>query len=304
MNKELSKIAIEDATCSEVGSLLEIRKVFTKFNKYIIDLHPSILSYSKDVYAQLHSLIENGNKYTKEKVDLEQKYIIGINPSFNNETKKFEFFSCSTNNINILLSLIQLVKEPIDWNNLSSSFSEEEIIAWCEKYTLPGSIPKEFEFFDTENLKFVYSCVRLDEFHTKVTELYLLFKLWYEMSMGDHDKAKKYALKLAERLEDYEIKDQISLNIILSAFIDMELKNTYLRFSNFGTNKLYLDTDNIYSMCFFQLSNIVTKPLESKKHLKICKGCKTIFWGHGNRCYCENCDRRTVWSREKRKSAK
>jgi hypothetical protein len=305
MNKELSKIAIEEATCSDVGSLLEIRKVFIKFSKYIIDFDPKLTSMKENEYETLRALIEQGNKYTKKKdTHLEDKYIIGINPSFNKETKKFDFCSCSTGDIDILLSLIQLVKEPIEWNNLSLSFNEVEIIEWCEKYTLPGSFPKDLEFFNTEQTKFLYNYIRLDEFYIKVTELYLLFKLWYEMSIDDNSKARKYALKLAERLDNYEVNDEISFNILLSVFIDAELKSTHMRFRNFGINKLYLDTDNIYSMCFFQLSNIVTKPLESKKHLKICKGCHAIYWGHGNSSYCNKCDRRTIWSREKRKSTK
>jgi hypothetical protein len=305
MKKEISKAAIEEATCSDVGSLLEIRKVFSKYDKYSIDYHPNYVYMEQDKYQQLRDLIEMGNSYSgKTDVYLDKKYIIGVNPSYNRDTKKFEFCTLSTNELDILLSLIRLVKEPIDWDNLSSSFDEKEILNWCEKYTLPDTIDDEVQFCNGKDAKFLYRCMPLDQFQEITVELYLLFNLWYSSSMGNDADAKKHASKLAELLKDYDITKESAYDILLSVFIDKRLKNINMRFINFGTNKFYLDTDNVFSMCFFQLSNIITKPIESKKHLKICKGCKTMYWGHGNSGYCNHCDRRTVWSRTKRKGDK
>jgi hypothetical protein len=33
-----------------------------------------------------------------------------------------------------LFDLLNLVREPVQWNDLTASMSPEKLIAWCEKY--------------------------------------------------------------------------------------------------------------------------------------------------------------------------
>ena len=40
------------------------------------------------------------------------------------------------------------------------------------------------------------------------------------------------------------------------------------------------------------------------KNIKLCPNCLEFFYGHGNKKYCDNCNRKTVWSREKRAAEK
>ncbi len=296
-----NKVKVEDITNNEVGSLLEIRNVFKKYNEVIIDEGWDLYENGekmKELDIASHMALNPGVEY-KDSMN-----IIGINPAFNAKTKKFEFYIASTNDLNILLSLISLVNEPINIHSLSDSFNNNEIIKWCKDHTLP-SVKKDedLKLCNTEKNKFLYSSMPLDSFYREVTIIYLLFNTWRFLNSEDFNKAKKYATKLRELTlggKAKEINDNDDINIILTAYIDLEMKSIYARFTNFGSNKLFLDTDNLFSMVYFQLSNLMTKPIESRKHLKECSNCHRLYWGHGNSRYCDNCDRRTVFSREHR----
>jgi hypothetical protein len=298
MDKIKAKQTIEEITGDDVGNLIEIRNVFTKFDKYVISEHPDILAMDDNKREQLRKFYE-ANPFNKKPYK-ELEYIVGYNPSYNFSTKKFEYCSVSTNELDLLLSLIELIKEPIDMNNLQESFSNDEIIKWCERYTLPG-LSKHEKIQENKNTSdfptLFYNCMLLDIFYFEVTILYSLFNLWRAALEEDNEKIKHYATLLKK---DFDITKKAAVDIILSVFIDEKMKNIYMRFLNFGENKLFLDTDDIFSMCYFQLANLITKPSESKKHLRECKNCRRLFWGHGNSGYCSNCDRRTVWSRKNR----
>lgn len=301
MNKKI-KHKIEDLTFSEVGDLIEIKGVFRKYSDVIID---DTWSLSKDG-EQLRKLDIAYHCANNPEIEYrDMSHIIGINPGFDPQTKDFEFYTVSTNDLNILLSLISLVNEPIDVNNLSAAFSNKDIINWCKTHTLPSVKKHEkWKMCDTDKYTFLYDSMPLDIFYHEAITIYLIFKICGLLNEDDFTKAKEYATKLKDlTLENgkEEIENNIDINIIISTIIDYKIKNVHLRFLNFATNKLFLDADDLFSMIYFQLANLITKPIEERqKHIILCINCGKAFWGHGNRKYCYDCDRRTVFSRKQR----
>ncbi|MGK0466469.1 hypothetical protein [Clostridium sp.] len=217
--------------------------------------------------------------------------------------KGANFHSLSTNDLNILLELIYLVKEPIDFKNLENSFNYEEILSYCSKYSLPFCDNNSIHEYADESRKFVYSRIPIKEFYIEVSRLYLLFNLWKAISEDNEDSSKIYALQLFSKLQDFNMN---SYRHILSSTLDNKMNTIRMKVSTLIINNLYLDTDNLLSMCYFQLANLNTKSnQDTDKHLKICVGCRKIMWvAHGNTTHCKNCNRKTLFSRNKKNAKK
>lgn len=231
-------------------------------------------------------------------------YLIGFTTYIDKSTNFPSTHSLSTNDLNILLDLISLVKEPIDYHNLGNSFNNEEIFSYCSKYAFPlcdndNSVHEHGEGLN----KIVYSRILLMHFRKKVTDLYLLFNLWKSITEDNEVNSKKYSLLLDVNLQNVNV---ISYPDLLAFYLDKKMTSIHMKFSKLIVNELYLDTDNLLSMCYFQLANLATKPNEElDKHFKICIGCKKLIWvAHANTRHCKNCNRKTIFSRKKRKAKK
>jgi len=213
-------------------------------------------------------------------------------------------FKPPTRDFNFTLSLINLVKVadmPLNFEGLMDGISFEAAAKWVQENGFP-----EVEHYHLDG---AYAWLSLSRFRRQVVTLWLLFRLWRALLYEDEKEITQYLQPLAARnISDFSFRHKkIIAQQFISDLIDQRLKEMQPRISAYSPNpKILLCSNNLFSAAYFQLAcYIAKKDIEGYKNLKQCPeeegGCGNWFWGHGNRKFCPRCDRRTAYSRRKKK---
>jgi hypothetical protein len=208
----------------------------------------------------------------------------------------------------LLFSLIQLVKGelPAYFNgpHMDRVISDKDVLNWCEKYGIP--------YRDREmNLLLNDELARMNQLHLgifkyKIAKIYAAFALWKALSEEDEGEITKLKyiweplLKIREIAGKVEQKDQITkLKESLALSIPVDGVRMQLIHHD-GKFKFAAITDSLINLAYYQLSSLMTRP-DTEKRMKNCEHCHSPFWAKGNNSkYCPNCNRKTVWSRNKK----
>ncbi|HAA81541.1 MAG TPA: hypothetical protein DCE09_08320 [Thermoanaerobacter sp.] len=210
-----------------------------------------------------------------------------------------------TTDYNFMLSLINLVKVSdvsVSFEGLMNSISFEAAAKWVQENGFP-----EVEHYYLDG---AYAWLSLSRFRREVVTLWLLFHLWLALLYEDEKEITRYLQSLAARnISDFSFRrKKITAQQFISDLIDQRLKEMQPRISAYLPNpRILLHTNNLFTVAYFQLALLITQKDETKgKNLKVCPieegGCGNLFWGHGNRKFCPLCDRRTAYSRRKKKN--
>lgn len=275
----------------EIGSLLSVTCHFVRFSNYKVKVLP-----------ELKMPVDNGPPIIEKNVEV----VSGVPPVVRSDDPKLIIDDTQMDVIHrvvfekdILFEVLGLTKSV----DVEAGFDEQTIQAipttgildLCRKYGLNykigGPIWMQYRIpgFELRNFK------------------YQLFALRW-----------RFAVYMAYCYEDYELMRK------LVPLIDMPVPRTSnkqvldatkewltqytgpgIELSLVSTNEgfgLEVYANNIIDTCNVFLSLLIASG--DCKNIKICPNCRHIFFGHGNKKYCDNCNRKTVWSRKNRKDKK
>ncbi len=257
-------------------------------DQFLADLNQDVGKIS-----QVATLNRKFVEYTSRDIDGEE-YIIGKNK--NKEALFLEF-----SDYKLLFSIFKLIKLPLpkyfNKPHLNEVIPLEGIIQWCYKYGLP---------YEDKALWEKHRCIgfEVNHFRYRVAMLYSRFLLW--KAVLDEDQMAIDCNMVLVGLNPTKFTNQddkinevkkwlaIYINTSSGGFdLDMEYDTSINKF------EFKLRTDSLFGACYYQFATLVLNcNIDYKGNLKQCKCCGSFFWGHGNRGYCDNCDRRTFWSRK------
>lgn len=272
----------------EIGSLFSIKCNFIKFSDYEVKTLP-----------ELQWPLKGGKPLIKKNVEI----IAGVPPVVLNKNpplidgypldvihevtfQKDIFFEVMalTKNVDVIAGFNEQAEQAI---------STEDILALCRKYGIntkvDGPIWMQHRIHGFELMKFKYS----------------LFALHW-----------RFAVYMAVCYEDYELMRELvplidrpvprtSNKQVLDAAKEWLTQFSGIKVSLCSTSNGFgfeINTTHIISACDVFLSLMIASG--DGKNIKICPNCHRVFLGHGNKKYCDNCNRKTVWSRKKREEEK
>jgi len=219
-------------------------------------------------------------------------YVLGKN-------KKKGVF-CEFNEYKLLFSLFSLVKSPLpryfDNKYLINVVPIEAILQFCTEYGLP---------YEDKNLweEHRYAGFEVGHFRYRIAVLYSFFLLWKAFYENDEASINLNMLLVGLKPADYSDHKQKRAHIKewLARYVTT-FGNHFSFEVDYNAVKdgffLKLRTRNIFDTCYYQFATLLTnEDVLFKGNLKSCKACNAFFWGHGNKRYCEKCNRKTVWSR-------
>ncbi len=165
----------------------------------------------------------------------------------------------------------------------------DEILTLCRKYGMRD---------DNDGpiwMKYGIHGFVLRDFKRRLFTLRQRFVLWRALCYGDYSlMSKLLPFSLKEEQVLHAAKDWLCTG--MGESIEMSLC-----FNEKGFGLEVYATD-IISTCDIFLSFMIVSG--DNKNIKLCPNCLEFFYGHGNKKYCDNCNRKTVWSREKRAAEK
>lgn len=221
----------------------------------------------------------------------------------------------------LLFDLLNLVREPVQWNDLTASVSPETLISWCEKYGM---------LLHMEVMPNGGEGVRLRTAQIEVITLYLVHRLWQSVllppaAMRDVLEQeqeerlrlillllRRYAsrnivspdwtLRVAAR-EDNPEQQRLLLKTFLQEVVrqrcsDLLPSPVILH----QTPQLVMEAGCPLTEAYWQLTCLMLTPSDSARRYHLCP-CGRQFYGHANRKWCARCDRRTEFSRKRRGTA-
>lgn len=220
----------------------------------------------------------------------------------------------------LLFAFIGLVRPPLpqffkDKNKepMRTAVPDKNILKFCRRFGMPyidgnngkDHLPAIDDFI--QGLAVIpQALLELDHFRYKVAWLYTHFKVWHSLYSG---QSKGGVLEeYANRNLVKEESTREAAAVLLGAEITMRLNNSRLTSEynkESGSFTLGIRAQNLFDIAYFHLANLLTmKDATIQRHLKTCNNpqCNHLFWSeHGHSRYCELCDRRTIWSRKKKK---
>ncbi|MCQ6530741.1 hypothetical protein [Bacillus mycoides] len=237
---------------------------------------------------------------------------------------------------NLLFSLLSLVKGALpdnffqypftfgfrkspQKNKLETIISDENIFEWVKEYGIPYEDKVLNRLLNDEQWRLNY--LHLNLFRWEIARLYSFFSIWKSLLEEDFEEIEKYTVSIWDlrmiMFEDkknnpnsptdkiYLIKKALAQEI--SHWTKVEIKLKYDRETD--RNIFELSTGSLLNVAYYQLAELLTKPyLDSKKSLKTCKMCKSLFWAeHKNSDYCSSvnpkskCSRQNFYYRKKQK---
>ena len=253
----------------EIGSLSEVDSISFKFESYDFE-------------------VINGEKFIVGKVTKESL--------IENESKDKE----------LLFSLINLVKDPLTErfdvptphiNKLDTIIHDENILKWVKEYGIPYRDKELNRLLDDETWRINY--LHVDTFRFQLAKLYARFSIWKSIIEDEPKKIDNYIMSLLtinlkawkdlkKNTTEYlpVVKKALAQEVGIGAGVNIRLKYD----NNIDQNVFILSTDSLLSIAYYHLSALMTKPYsESKKSLKYCKMCNSIFWAsHKNSDYCSS----------------
>lgn len=265
----------------EVGDLSEVLKINPKYETYEIEL------------------IEG------------KRFIVGKGkPDFLNKKE------VTISGVDLLLSLVNLIKEdeefPHYYNepHMDPVISDDDVLKWVEKYGIPYKDRKLNEIYGDEIWRFDY--LHLGHFKYRLAWLYTSFSLWKGLIEEDRQQIEKFKhaantllgwLKIEDEKinpgnptsEIILIKKALAQSIGDKAHIQLGLRYH----SDLDQNVFTLQANSLFDIAYYQLGSLMTKtPSDSKKSLKSCSSCHSLFWAkHKNSKYCHNpkCNRKNTY---------
>lgn len=213
----------------------------------------------------------------------------------------------------LLFSVVRLVKEPGEWNwdDLSEVVPLNNIFQWLKRYGMPGYDPSLL--YGPRGIRYVY---QLSLFERHAATLYLMFRLLEAASYEwEWEKSLNHYYAILSSHPDFDWQSGISheshMNswlelpaknrassamFLIHDIIDREVGNIRLKFMQ-SRPYFYLFSTSLISICYYQFGLLLTRGEFNSKNVKRCKECQSPFWGHGNRLYCPNHDRRRAWEK-------
>jgi len=222
----------------------------------------------------------------------------------------------------LLFSLVNLVKpntSKYSFKELMELITPETATRWIKEKGFPEiecsylidnlGIIKGWEVENKKSQEFGSRIwLSLSRFRRQLVTLYLLFHLWQGLLYESEQKITICLQALAaEDISGLSFEQKkITAQQFLSGLIEQRIQKMQPRFSAYlPYPKIILHTDSLFTAAYFQLACLITQGEKDGKHLKMCPkeegGCGNLFWGHGNRKFCPLCDRRTAYSRRKKK---
>lgn len=271
--------------------------------------------YSPEVSRYI-DLLENDNAREKIKVDtrLEQlfdaeKTIIGtlydcdtFQRFEKNKKLPFEKFEVKNSEDEMFSSLLDIVKEPININELETSIDERKLVEWLTKNAFPAK--KKQGFFDnrffydvTKNYYTPYMLYPYKEFVRKTILLYACSMLIASIKYEDESKRKKYT-KLLHDIEHEELVRNKMLeysdtSIMYSHFLANKVINENINLLSYELlyNHLRLTCSyDLFEILFFHLAMFFCKQEDATSYRRFCIKCFKPFLGkHGNEKVCPAC---------------
>ena len=275
----------------EIGSLFSIKCNFIKFSDYEVKTLP-----------ELQWPLKGGKPLIKKNVEI----IAGVPPVVLNKNpplidgypldvihevtfQKDIFFEVMalTKNVDVIAGFNEQAEQAI---------STEDILALCRKYGIntkvDGPIWMQHRIHGFELMKFKYS----------LFALHWRFAVYMALCYEDYDLMRELV-----PLNSYPVKKTGEEQILdaTKEWLTQPPTNAGIKASlcsNENGFGLEVYATDIISVCDIFLSFMMVSG--EGKNIKLCPNCQGFFHGHGNRKYCNNCNRKTVWSRKKREEEK
>jgi hypothetical protein len=218
----------------------------------------------------------------------------------------------------LLSDLLNQVREPVQWEDLTSSVPPENLVSWCEKYGV--ILPKELMSDGREG-------VQVRTAQVEVLTFYLIHQLWLSVSLPPAETRDVLEQEQKERLRLIRLlrRRYFSIDLaspayplhvaatqsnpeqqclLLKAFLQDVLAQ---RCSDLTPRPSFLHQPPQLVMlagcplteAYWQLTNLMLNPTHSARRYHICP-CGRQFYGRPNQKYCPRCDRRTWSSRRHR----
>lgn len=235
-------------------------------------------------------------------------------------------FTVAIRPLDLLLSWLELVQEPLDPAQLDRCVPPAQAVAWCERYGLPqvdsvgtlGGLP-------------------LRTFQDEVLTLYRLSMLWIACQAEDQERFDGLWVgglphmtecpvvlvnQFGEEYGSMTIRQHIADGLArtpswakrlhfysstLLGCLRQQYQHCHVFLGELGKPAITADR-NVFVVGYVILDALRQLPPgtlpERALTYKSCANslCSNKFWGHGNAKYCRECDRRTILSRNKRGS--
>lgn len=257
------------------------------------------LSDISDEVGNLNEVESHNFQFEKYKIkEIEgENFIVGDNP------KNLFNTGSIMNNIDLLFSLIGLVKTPMpeyyDQEQFQRIITDKDILKWVKKYGIPYKDTHLNKIKKDQLTRANLLC--LNGFRYELFKLYSAFALWKGLVEEDPEEIKKRKWVALNNLDGKSTSDeeQIKIGLAAAVFPGGQLLLKYD--TKTRSYKYFMQHSNsLISVAFYQLSAIMTKP-DGKRNLKYCEECSSIFWAkHAKTKYCPNCNYKTIHSRKKR----
>lgn len=276
----------------DIGSLLSVRCVFTKFSDYEIKILP-----------ELEVPIKGGRPFIEKDVEIVAGVLPVIkneNPTFIVHSKKVDIAHEVVFQKDVLFEVLALTKD-VDMKGRFNEQAEQAIptagiLALCKKYGINPNVGGPIW------MKYGIPGFALRDFKYKLYSLRWRLAVYTAVYYEDYNLMRE----LVPLIDDMPTKKTNNEHILSAAKewinmftgkdINLSLRSVCDGFS------LEVCANNIIDVCDVFLSLMIANG--DCRNIKICPNCNRVFFGHGNKKYCDNCNRKTVWSRKNRKRKK
>lgn len=221
----------------------------------------------------------------------------------------------------LLYDLLNLVREPVQWDDLAASVPTENLISWCGRYGV--LLPMELMPNGGEG-------VRLRTAQVEVLTLYLIYHLWQSVlrppartrDVLEQERKERlrlillllrryfsrdlaspaWPLRIAATQNNAE-QQRLLLETFLQQVVNQKLNGLTPAISLLHQpRQTLMQAESPMAVAYWQLAALMLKP-NDVRHYHLCPSCGRSFYGRPNRKYCPRCDRRTEHSRRRRAAA-
>jgi hypothetical protein len=219
----------------------------------------------------------------------------------------------------LLLSLINLVDQPIPWDRVDEAVSAEKARAWCRKYGLPAV--ENVNALDMHRPQ-----LSLGFFRRETLTLALLLNVWVALvyqKKGEltRDLPQLWKARASQRREATDrwsemLRSEAALMakrsygelvaLARSGIADLlteRMAQIQMTFSwDDPSPRLRPVAPSLFHIGYMQAASLFTKPQsEIERHHTACELCRKFIWGHGNKRYCGRpCNRHMQYNRNTR----
>lgn len=272
----------------EIGSLFSVKCGFVKFSDYEVKTLPELqwpLKGSKPLIKKNVEIITGVPPVVLNKnPPLIDGYPLDVIHEVTFQKDIFFEVMALTKKVDVIAGFNEQTEQAI---------STEDILALCRKYGIntkvDGPIWMQHRIHGFELRKFKYALFALRRrFAVYMALCYEDYGLMCELVPLNNYPVKKTGEEqiLKATKEWFCMGESIRMSLCSNG-------------EGFG---LEVYATDIISTCDILLSFMAVGG--EGKNIKLCPNCQGFFHGHGNRKYCNNCNRKTVWSRRKRAAEK